>query len=131
MNISQAAKESGLPVKTIRYYEDIGLVAPMRRDNGYRHYAEPDLHKLSFLQRARGLGFSIEECRVLLSLYEDKDRASADVKKLAETHVMRIDHKVSELQSLRDTLSHLITSCHGDARADCPILNDLAGETFL
>jgi MerR family copper efflux transcriptional regulator len=128
MNISQAAAESGLPVKTLRYYEDIGLVAPMRQDNGYRDYAEPDLHKLTFLQRSRGLGFSIEDCRVLLSLYEDKDRASGDVKKLAKTHVTRIDQKISELQSLRSTLGHLIASCHGDTRADCPILNDLAGE---
>ena len=130
MNINQAAAESGLPVKTIRYYEEIGLVAPTRQDNGCRDYAGPGLHKLTFLQRSRGLGFSIEDCRVLLSLYEDKDRASSDVEKLAETHDTRINQKISELQSLRSTLGHLIASCRSDTRADCPILNNLAGEHF-
>ncbi len=126
MNIGQAAAEAGLPVKTVRYYEEIGLVSPKRRDNGYRHYSAPDLHKLAFLQRARGLGFSIDDCRTLLSLYEDKKRASADVKNLANGHIAEIDQKIAELQTLRNTLSHLISSCHGDDRADCPILDDLA-----
>lgn len=127
MNIGQAAEQAGLPVKTIRYYEEIGLVSPKRRDNGYRHYAATDLHKLAFLQRARGLGFSIGDCRTLLSLYEDKKRASADVKNLAKGYIAEIDQKIAELQTLRNTLSHLISSCHGDERADCPILDDLAG----
>lgn len=126
MNIGQAAEQSGLPIKTIRYYEEIGLVAPGRRDNGYRRYTEPDLHKLAFLQRARGLGFSIEECRALLSLYEDKHRASAGVKKLALDRIADIDRKLNELQSLRSTLTRLADSCHGDNRPDCPILDDLA-----
>jgi Cu(I)-responsive transcriptional regulator len=129
MNIGQAAEQSGLPVKTIRYYEEIGLVAPARGDNGYRRYAEPDLHKLAFLQRARGLGFSIEDCRALLSLYEDKDRASANVKKLALDRISDIDRKLAELQSLRQTLSRLAEFCHGDDRPDCPILDDLARGT--
>ena len=129
MNISQAATDSGLPVKTIRYYEEVGLIAPKRRENGYRDYGAPDLHKLTFLQRARGLGFSIEDCRVLLSLYEDKGRASSDVKKLAKAHVTQIDQKIGELQSLRSTLDQLIASCHGDTRADCPIVDDLAGKS--
>ena len=127
MNIGQAAVQSGLPVKTIRYYEEIGLVAPARRDNGYRQYAEADLHKLAFLQRARGLGFAIEECRALLSLYEDKGRASASVKKLALDRIADIDRKLVELNSLRNTLGHLAASCLGDDRPDCPILDGLAG----
>ncbi len=127
MNISQASAQSGLPAKTIRYYEEIGLVAPARRDNGYRYYSAPDLHKLAFLQRARSLGFTIDDCRALLSLYEDTNRASADVKKLAEDRIAQIDAKLAELQGLRITLGRLIESCHGDDRADCPILDDLAG----
>ncbi|MBS8272985.1 Cu(I)-responsive transcriptional regulator [Thalassospira tepidiphila] len=126
MNISDAAADSGLPAKTIRYYEDIGLVSPGRLANGYRDYDEHDLHKLRFLQRARGLGFSVEDCRVLLSLYEDRNRASADVKKIAKTHLIEIERKIAELQSLRDTLSDLVQSCHGDNRPNCPIINDLA-----
>lgn len=127
MNISDAADQSGLPVKTIRYYEEIGLVVPGRRDNGYRYYTCPELNKLAFLQRARRLGFSIEDCRALLSLYEDKNRASADVKRVAETHILEVDRKIAELRSLRDTLGRLVESCRGDDRADCPILDDLAG----
>ena len=126
MNISDAAIECGLPAKTIRYYEDIGLVSPGRLANGYRDYDEDDLHKLRFLQRARWLGFSVEDCRVLLSLYEDRNRASADVKKIAKTHLGEIERKIAELQSLRDTLSDLVQSCHGDDRPNCPIINDLA-----
>ncbi|WP_033069833.1 Cu(I)-responsive transcriptional regulator [Thalassospira australica] len=126
MNISDAAKECSLPTKTIRYYEEIGLVSPGRLANGYRDYDEDDLHKLRFLQRARGLGFSVEDCRVLLSLYEDRNRASSDVKKIAKSHLVEIERKISELQSLRDTLSELVQSCHGDDRPNCPIINDLA-----
>ncbi len=126
MNIGEAARWSNLPVKTIRYYEDIGLVKAKRRDNGYRDYDENHVHKLKFIQRARGLGFSIEECRNLISLYEDKKRASADVKALVETRIREIDHKLGELQSLRRTLGDLMDACHGDDRPDCPILDDLA-----
>ncbi|WP_413716956.1 Cu(I)-responsive transcriptional regulator [Silicimonas sp. MF1-12-2] len=129
MNIGDVASASGLPAKTIRYYEDIGLVRPARSENGYRHFRETDFHKLAFLGRARSLGFTIEECRTLMSLYEDRDRASADVKKIAEEHLERVEQKIGELQSLRSTLKHLVTSCHGDARPDCPILDDLAGES--
>lgn len=127
MNISDASRDSGLPAKTIRYYEDIGLVKPGRLQNGYRDYSENDLHKLRFLQRSRGLGFSVEDCRVLLSLYEDRNRASADVKQIAKTHLMEIERKISELQSLQKTLSHLLDACQGDHRPHCPIINDLAG----
>ena len=127
MNIGTAAEASGLPAKTIRYYEEIGLVAPARRDNGYRDYDEADVHRLRFLHRARGLGFSIDDCRHLLSLYDDKHRASADVKALARQRIGDIDAKIAELQSLRGTLSALVHACHGDERPDCPILDELAG----
>ena len=127
MNISDASRDSGLPAKTIRYYEDIGLIKPGRLGNGYRDYSDDDLHKLRFLQRSRGLGFSVEDCRVLLSLYEDRNRASADVKQIAKTHLVEIERKIAELQSLQRTLSHLIDACQGDHRPHCPIINDLAG----
>ncbi len=126
MNIGEVAEASGLPAKTIRYYEDIGLITPMRAGNGYRSFRESDLHKLSFLGRARSLGFSIEDCRNLLALYENRTRASADVKAIAREHLTRIEAKLSELRQMKDTLSHLITACAGDDRPDCPILSDLS-----
>ena len=125
MNIGEVSKRSGLPAKTIRYYEDIGFVTPARGENGYRSFSETDLHKLAFLGRARGLGFSIEDCRTLLALYEDQGRASADVKRVAERNLTEIDAKIADLQAMRVTLSHLVESCAGDARPDCPILEDL------
>lgn len=128
MNIGEVARRSGLPAKTIRYYEDIGLIRPMRGENGYRAFRESDLHKLAFLGRARALGFPIEECRALLGLYEDAQRESAQVKTIAEEHLAAIDARIGQLQAMRETLSHLVRSCHGDQRPDCPILSDLAGE---
>ena len=128
MNIGQAAGRAGLPAKTIRYYEEIGLVSPTRAGNGYRDYGDSELHRLRFLARARGLGFSIDECRRLLALWDDTDRASADVKHLAQAKIEAIDAKIGELQALRRSLAHLARACHGDARPDCPILDDLAGE---
>ena len=127
MNISEAAEQAGLPTKTIRYYEDIGLVAPARRrDNGYRDYADRDVHMLRFLSRARGLGFSVADCRALVALYADTGRKSADVKEIALTWVADIDAKITELRSMRATLLNLSENCHGDDRPDCPIIDDLA-----
>lgn len=126
MNITDAARRAGLPAKTIRYYEEIGLIHPDRRDNGYRDFSDTHLHKLTFLARARSLGFSIEECRTLLALYEDRSRASGDVKAIAQQHLRTIDAKLAELQGMRDTLGHLVSCCAGDDRPDCPILADLA-----
>ncbi|MFS4581957.1 Cu(I)-responsive transcriptional regulator [Phaeobacter sp. C3_T13_0] len=126
MNIGDVASRSGLPAKTIRYYEDIGLIKPQRSDNGYRCFADTDLHKLAFLGRARALGFTIEDCRTLLALYEDESRASADVKQLAQEHLEKISAKIADLKAMRDTLSELVTCCAGDNRPDCPILRDLA-----
>lgn len=125
MNIGEVAARSGLPPKTIRYYEEIGLVRPLRRKNGYRAFREADLHKLAFLGRARALGFSIEDCRLLLSLYEDESRESAQVRAIAKGHLAAIEEKIAQLVAMRETLSHLVTSCHGDQRPDCPILKNL------
>ena len=126
MNIGDAAKRAGLPPKTIRYYEDIDLINPKRDANGYRAFRDEDLHKLAFLGRARALGFTIEDCRTLLALWEDKSRASADVKTVARHHLDAIDAKIADLQAMRDTLAHLVDTCAGDDRPDCPILNTLA-----
>ncbi len=126
MNIGEAAQHTGLPAKTIRYYEEIELIRPHRAENGYRSFDERDLHKLTFLARARGLGFSIEDCRVLLALYEDESRASADVKRVAEDHLKRIDAKIADLGAMRDTLADLVDACAGDHRPDCPILSGLS-----
>ncbi|WP_102109666.1 Cu(I)-responsive transcriptional regulator [Oceaniglobus roseus] len=126
MNIKDAADRSGLPPKTIRYYEDIGLIRPARGDNGYRSFSAADLHKLTFLGRARALGFSIEDCRTLLALWEDKDRASGDVKRIAREHLSEVEAKIAALETMRGTLAHLVDACAGDDRPDCPILADLA-----
>ena len=127
MNIGEAAAASGLPPKTIRYYEEIGLVGADRRGNNYRDYSETALHNLKFLARARALGFSIEECRQLLSLYADTSRASADVRRLAQAHIAEIETKIAELQAMKGTLAKLVHACQGDHRPECPILEDLAG----
>jgi Cu(I)-responsive transcriptional regulator len=127
MNIGTASELSQLPVKTIRYYEEIGLVDPGRTGNGYRDFSEADVERLKFLQRARSLGFSIEQCRELLSLYEDRNRASADVKAITRTKIQEIDRKIDELNSLKRVLTTLMEACHGDDRPECPIIDDLAG----
>ncbi|SOH95159.1 Cu(I)-responsive transcriptional regulator [Monaibacterium marinum] len=128
MNIGHAAKRTGLPTKTLRYYEEIGLVKPARDTNGYRAFSEVDIHNLTFVARSRALGFSVEECRTLLTLWQDTDRASADVRKMAALHLARIEEKIADLAAMRDTLSELVQGCAGDDRPDCPILNGLAGE---
>ncbi|WP_349360312.1 Cu(I)-responsive transcriptional regulator [Stappia sp.] len=127
MNIGAAAASSGLPAKTIRYYEEIDLVRPLRAANGYRDYSQADVHRLRFLQRARSLGFTIEECRSLLSLYDDEGRASADVKTVALEKIGEVERKIAELEAMKATLTRLADCCHGDDRPDCPILDDLAG----
>ncbi|PVA10015.1 Cu(I)-responsive transcriptional regulator [Pelagivirga sediminicola] len=125
--IKDVARATGLPAKTIRYYEEIGLIHPTRATNGYRHFSEEDEHRLTFLGRARALGFSIAECRDLLNLYNDKSRASADVRAIAAQHLKDIEQKIDALAAMRDTLAHLVDACAGDARPDCPILRDLSG----
>ncbi|MFK7944702.1 MAG: Cu(I)-responsive transcriptional regulator [Paracoccaceae bacterium] len=129
MNIGAAAKASGLPIKTVRYYADIGLVTPrLRSRSGYRVYTENELSKLVFARRARTFGFTIDETRELLSLYEDRRRSSADVKRIAQGRLEDIEARMSELQALHNQLSHLVSACHGDDRPDCPIISGFAGE---
>ncbi|KAF1310727.1 MULTISPECIES: Cu(I)-responsive transcriptional regulator [Pseudomonas] len=127
MNIGQAARRSGLSTKMIRYYEAIGLLKPATRsDSGYRLYQPEDLHSLAFIKRSRDLGFSLEEVGKLLTLWQDRQRASADVKALALQHIDELNRRIEELASLRDTLSELVAHCKGNDRPDCPILKDLA-----
>ncbi len=127
MNIGEAAAASGVNAKMIRHYESIGLIAPAERsESGYRLYGQSDLHVLSFIKRARKLGFSIKDIQRLLALWQDR-RPSADVKRLALAHVAELDTRIAELQGMRNTLRHLANKCHGDARPTCPILEDLAG----
>ncbi|WP_414154330.1 Cu(I)-responsive transcriptional regulator [Pseudomonas sp. BNK-43-a] len=129
MNIGQAARRSGLSAKMIRYYESIGLLKPaLRSDSGYRLYQQEDLHSLAFIKRSRDLGFSLEEVSRLLTLWQDRQRASADVKALATQHIDELNRRIEEMVSLRDTLSELVAHCQGDDRPDCPILRDLANE---
>jgi len=132
MNIGTVAERAGVTSKTIRYYESIGLIDPARRsDSGYRVYNERDVQTLRFVQRARSLGFSVNEVADLLALWRDRNRASANVKALARHHLTDIDRKIAGLQGMRDTLVDLMERCHGDARPACPILDDLAGAAPL
>lgn len=126
MTIGQAAASSGVPPKTIRFYEEMGLVKPAERlANRYRTYGETHVQTLRFIRRARDLGFSLREIDTLLALYRNRRRASEEVKRLALTHVAELERKIAELSRIRDTLAELARRCHGDQRPDCPILEDL------
>jgi MerR family copper efflux transcriptional regulator len=126
MNIGQAAQKTGLSAKMIRYYESIELLPVAgRTDSGYRQYDAQDLHRLAFIKRARDLGFALDEVGKLLTLWQDRQRASADVKALAAGHIDALNRKIAELSSLRDSLQELMEHCQGDQRPDCPILKDL------
>ena len=127
MQIGRVAEHSGVPAKTIRYYEEIGLISkPERTPSGYREYDKQGVEVLRFVSRARGLGFSIKDVKNLLALYNDRERARADVKKIALEHVDEIERKMAELDSIRRTLLHLADKCHGDEWPECPILQELA-----
>ncbi len=129
MNIGGAADLTGVPVKTIRYYESIGLIPPARRaENGYRDYIGFDIETLKFIQRARRLGFTVKDVGNLLQLWHDKDHTSASVKALALQHITEVEQRIGELQSIRKTLIDLTDRCHGDDRPDCPILEDFASD---
>jgi MerR family copper efflux transcriptional regulator len=130
MNIGQAADASGVSAKMIRYYEEIGLIRPpARTGSNYRVYGSDEVHVLRFIRRARTLGFSIEETSALLALWQDKSRASGEVREIAADHISALETKIAELQSMVGTLKHLVHCCQGDNRPDCPILDDLAGTT--
>lgn len=127
MQIGDAARASGVTAKMIRHYEAIGLARPPQRtDAGYRVYGEGDVQVLQFIGRGRALGFSLDQIRDLLALWDDKGRASADVRALAQTHIAQLNRKIGEMEAMRRTLERLAASCRGDARSDCPILDDLA-----
>ncbi|MCW5731982.1 MAG: Cu(I)-responsive transcriptional regulator [Alphaproteobacteria bacterium] len=129
MNIGEVAARSGVPAKTIRYYEEIGLIPPADRgSNNYRDYGTREVETLRFVQRARSLGFGVKEVAGLLELYRDRRRTSREVKRLAKQHIAEIERKIVELEAMRATLAELVERCHGDHRPDCPILADLAGE---
>lgn len=128
LNIGEAASAAGVSAKSIRHYEAIGLIPPANRTwANYRLYRPADVQTLGFIKHARALGFSIEQVRELLSLWQDRNRSSADVKKLAMQHVEELDTRIRELQTMRNTLRNLATGCHGDDRPECPILDDLVG----
>lgn len=129
MNIGQAADRSGVPAKTIRYYESIGLIPEAGRTaSGYRAYHRKDVETLRFIQRARSLGFSVRDVGNLLALWRDRSRASAEVKRVATDHIGEIERKIAELEAMRRTLLELTRRCHGDDRPDCPIIEELAAE---
>jgi len=129
MNIGEVASRAGVPAKTIRYYESVGLIpAAARRDNGYRSYSDTDLHTLRFIHRARELGFSVAEVEDLLALWRNKRRKSQAVKAIALAKIAEIERKIAALETMKRSIRHLTAHCHGDARPDCPILDDLAGD---
>jgi MerR family gold-responsive transcriptional activator of gol and ges genes len=126
MNIGEASKASGVSAKMIRYYEDIELIPPAARsESGYRAYARTDVHRLRFIRRARDLGFSVAEIGELLGLWNDRSRQSADVKRLAQAHIVELEERIRNLREMADTLQELISCCAGDERPDCPILATL------
>lgn len=126
VTIHEASRASGVSAKMIRHYEHIGLIAaPARAENRYRHYAQRDLHELSFIRRARDLGFPIEDIRHLLALWRDRSRSSGEVKAIALRHIAALEEKAAALRAMSETLQHLAAHCHGDHRPDCPILDAL------
>ncbi|MEK7245103.1 MAG: Cu(I)-responsive transcriptional regulator [Pseudomonadota bacterium] len=130
LDISRCARATGVPAKTIRYYESIGLLPPPKRAlNGYRRYGGNEIETLRFVRRARDLGFSLDEIAKLLALWRDKNRASADVKALALEHARVLDDRIEQLKAVRGTILALAERCHGDRRPDCPILADIATGT--
>ncbi|MCW9035290.1 MAG: Cu(I)-responsive transcriptional regulator [Alphaproteobacteria bacterium] len=127
MNIGTVSKLSGVPAKTIRYYESVGLLPdPVRSENGYRTYGDQEVETLKFVQRSRKLGFKVKDVAALLTLWQDKNRASGDVKALAVSHIQEVEERIKELEAIRSTLLHLVNRCHGDDRPDCPILEGIS-----
>ena len=131
MNVARVSQQTGLPIKTLHDHEETKLVVPNRQENGYRVYNNTDVHKRAFINRARRLGFSGEDCRTLVLSYEDENRASADVKAIDSRHLDEIKIKIKELMSLRDILKHLVATYHGNDRPNCPVIDGLAGDGKL
>jgi MerR family copper efflux transcriptional regulator len=131
VNIGAAAKLSGVSAKMVRHYESLGLLPSVgRTDSGYRQYTEPEVHTLRFIKRARELGFSMEEIAELVGLWQNRRRASASVRRIAQKHADELAARIAAMEAMQRTLKHLIHCCHGDDRPDCPILDDLAGGTL-
>lgn len=129
-NIGEASRLAGVSAKMIRHYESIGLIPEAARTfAGYRLYSDADVHRMQFIKRARTLGFSIKQIEALLSLWDDRSRASADVKRLAKAHAAELAQRIEEMQAMQRTLETLARRCQGDNRPDCPILDDLANST--
>ncbi len=125
--IGEAAQRSGVSARMVRHYEGLGLLpAVARTESGYRQYSEADIHTLRFIKRSRDLGFSMEEIAELVGLWNNRRRASASVKRIAQKHLGELEQRIADMQSMRNTLAHLVHCCHGDAQPDCPILDDLA-----
>jgi MerR family transcriptional regulator, copper efflux regulator len=129
MNIGQAAARSGVSAKMVRHYESLGLLPRVARtESGYRQYGDAEVHTLRFIRRARDLGFSMAEIGELLKLWQNRRRASGDVRRIAQRHVQDLERRIAEMSSMKRTLEHLVHGCHGDERPDCPILDELAHE---
>ena len=127
--IGVAAERAGVSARMVRHYESLGLLPEVARtDSGYRQYSEADVHTLRFIRRSRDLGFSMEEIATLLGLWKDKDRASAQVKKVAQAHIANLSERIAAMQAIQRSLQSLVHCCHGDDRPDCPILDDLASD---
>ncbi|RYF83050.1 MAG: Cu(I)-responsive transcriptional regulator [Comamonadaceae bacterium] len=125
--IGTAAARSGVSARMVRHYESLGLLPAVgRTDSGYRQYSDADIHTLRFIKRARDLGFSMDAIGELVGLWHDRQRSSASVRQIAQAHLVELENRIAALQSMQQTLSHLVHCCHGDARPDCPILDDLA-----
>lgn len=128
LNIGQAAERSGVSARMLRHYESLGLLSGVARtESGYRQYTEADIHSLRFIKRSRDLGFSMDEITELMGLWQNRRRASSSVKRIAERHLAELEQRIADMQAMQRTLSKLVHCCHGDARPDCPILEDLAG----
>lgn len=132
VNIGEAARQSGVSAKMLRHYESLGLLGKVTRtDSGYRMYSTSDVHTLRFIKRCRDLGFSMAEIGELVGLWQNKRRASANVKRIAQKHMDELSERIAAMQAMQRTLSTLLLCCHGDDRPDCPILDDLAGNSHL
>lgn len=132
MNIGEAARQSGVSAKMLRHYELLGLLPQVHRsDSGYRQYTDAEVHTLRFIKRGRDLGFSMAEIAELVSLWQNRRRASASVRRIAQKHVDELGQRIAAMQAMQQTLAHLVLCCQGNDRPDCPILDDLAGQSSV